>query len=1053
MSVFDGFSSNHSPSTKTQPFAFALLLVCFFLSGLAGLIYQSAWSVEFALVFGTSELAIATVLAAYMTGLAGGAAVAGRMGRRIQNPVWVYALLELGIALAALAVPFAINSASTLQVSLFGTEELGTGHSPGLLLYDLIASFVILILPTGLMGATLPLLARHVVKTDRQIGPRIGLLYTTNTIGAAAGALLAAYWFLPSLGLGRTLWMAVGANALVFVAAALLSRHTGGHLPQVESTRTVRFKGAGLILPLMALSGALSFTLEILWTRLLGQVLGGTVYAFGIMLTTFLFGIALGSAVASRLATKASRALIWFAACQVGVACGTVIAFLLADKLPGWVETLGSDFKSLLWTGSVLGMATLMPAALFSGATFPLAVKVFARDATDAGGASAQVFAWNTFGAILGAIGSGYFLIPALGFSGTVATVASCSMLLALIATIWWGQSTQQKRHPVVWSAAALLLLAIGVLQVMSLPEPWHLLRSSALNRKPAITPVHYFEVGRSASVMVAEQGPDWRISTNGLPESIIQAPESRASRLAVARWLSLLPLAARPAATDYLVIGFGAGVTVENLPQGIESVQVVELEPAVIRANRAFRDKRRIDPLADPRVSVHFNDARSALLLSQKQYDAIVSQPSHPWTSAASHLFTKEFFQVVAQKLKPDGVFVQWIGLRFVDDHLLETLIATLKAVFPEVEVYSPGGRNAVLFLASNQPLLTEESLNQTFKQAGEQWAEVSIHVPEDIMLARILDNQGSQVIAERAQVSTDRRNLLKIGSPKIIYGSHKNPDLDMLSDGLDPLAKGLVDEQRFYLLDKMLQFGLWARARRLAGQMEDPIHQKVAQGMIALGENRRRVAAQLMTRAQIQKPEHAWVEKALFRLFKGTMLKNGLPLKVELNLSPAARDLFKAWQAEKQGKWTEVQQLDARFAALDKTHPFYLDGLRLRVGWRLLSGEQEHWFAAKSLVIQAMGFGGNGEDVVKRMHTGMLIQDAELVRTGVADLQRLSSSRNRKNNPQWVKMLMQQLRQIVMNLDEPHQTWLAETFPHLLSDLDLSLSSKEPHATSPMQ
>jgi spermidine synthase len=204
---------------------FALLLVCFFLSGLAGLIYQTAWTRQLAFVFGTSELAVVTVLAAYMGGLAAGAAAAARFVARIRRPVLVYGLLELGIAAAALGVPAAIAAATALQVAVFGGRA-DTAETPGLApaVFTFVCSATILLVPTGLMGATLPLLARHAVRREGEIGPRVGLLYATNTAGAVAGALASGFVLLPLLGLRQTLLAAATANAMVFVAALLMAR-------------------------------------------------------------------------------------------------------------------------------------------------------------------------------------------------------------------------------------------------------------------------------------------------------------------------------------------------------------------------------------------------------------------------------------------------------------------------------------------------------------------------------------------------------------------------------------------------------------------------------------------------------------------------------------------------------------------------------------------------------------------------------------------------------------------------------------------------------------
>ena len=1026
---------------------YGLLLFCFFLSGVAGLIYQSAWSQEFALVFGTSELAIATVLAAYMGGLAFGAWLAAKFALKIRHPIWGYALLELGIAISALTIPQAVEWASHFQVVFLGSDSLGSIQSSGMVLYDLAASFVILMIPTAMMGATLPLLARHVVRSDKQIGPRIGQLYTVNTIGAAVGALAAAYWFLPHWGLGITLWFAVGSNVLVFLAAAQLARRFPfSESAILEQKPAKALLGSSRILWFIALSGAVSFTLEILWTRLLAQVLGGTVYAFGIMLTTFLTGIALGSWVASRLATHPRRSLCWFGLAQAGVGIFTLAAFLVADQLPQWVASMGTGFDALLWSGSLLCSVTLLPAAICSGATFPLAVRIYARNAEDSAQASARVFAWNTLGAIFGAVLAGFWVIPRLNFNGTVSSVICLSWGLSLLSLLWFRESGHRTENLEAKRAApyilrfAMIALCVGMVEISlnPLPQPWSLLRASALDQNPYPAKVAYFAVGRSANVMVTEHGHDWRLSTNGLPESLILAPESSVRKLSVARWLSLLPLVARPDAENLLVVGFGAGVTVQDLPPQIRKVDVVELEPEVLRANQAFRHLRGQDPLADPRVNVHFNDARSALLLTQQNYDAIISQPSHPWTSAASHLFTREFFQLVADRLGEDGVFVQWIGLQFVDEALLKILLATLQSVFPEVELYAPGQHQAVLFLASKQSLMQQDRLPETLKKARQAWAAIGVHRPEDILIARILDSVGTKQIAESSPVSTDHRNLLKIGSPKVIHNQVALPDLLALNSSRDVLGQGITDSQRLYLVRSLLAGKQVARLKRLLPQFEDPTMLEIAQSMLALHGRQPGAGIQRLL-GTLGHPEGRFEAEALLLMrMKNRLVAQGTGnLPWEARLSPLGQTLVRAWRMEASQQWSGLANLDRELAPEDLSHPFARFMLHLQVKWRLKIGTQQNQEEARSLMNTLMSLQGPFvEDLLLRVQVAFASKNLAMGKAALADLAQAVQPM-RANRVQKLDQILATLAKETSSLPLDCQRWAQETFPDLASEI----------------
>ncbi|MEE8141870.1 MAG: fused MFS/spermidine synthase, partial [Planctomycetota bacterium] len=287
---------------KKDPDAiFLAVLACFALSGFAALLYQTAWMRQFSTVFGTSELAVGTVLASYMAGLALGAAVAARFVARLQRPVLVYALLELGIAISALWVPAGLALTRKLQILMFGGQpQPPDAGGVSQAVFFLVATFGLIVIPTGFMGATLPMLARHAVQNRQQIARRIGWLYATNTAGAVLGTLAAAFLLLPWLGLGGTIAFGVAANLLVFLLAWGISRRSPGS--RVEPDESNAAPAAGVyrwVLPMVLVSGIASFTYEVLWTRLLAHTLGTSIYAFATMLASFLIGITLGSALAA----------------------------------------------------------------------------------------------------------------------------------------------------------------------------------------------------------------------------------------------------------------------------------------------------------------------------------------------------------------------------------------------------------------------------------------------------------------------------------------------------------------------------------------------------------------------------------------------------------------------------------------------------------------------------------------------------------------------------------------------------------------------------------
>jgi len=809
---------------------FILLLLCFFLSGFAALLYETAWAREFAFVFGTSEFAVVSVLAAYMGGLAAGAAVAARLVSRIRRPILTYALLELGIAASALAVPQGIRAAIWLQSA--PPDEASVSGS----LFYAACSFAILMIPTGLMGATLPLLARYAVRQESQIGRRVGVLYSVNTIGAVVGAAATGFVVLPMLGLRNTVYIGAATNVLVFGAAALLARNSAP-LPQISrsmSRPSLRFHW---ILPLIALSGFASFTYEVVWIRLLGILLGGNIQGFATMLASFLLGIAIGSAAAARLARDPVRAAHGFAWSQIGAAALSLIAFSLANQLPELAQELGAGRAGSLTANALIAALVLLPGALCVGATFPFAVRLYARHESEAGPAAARVYAWNTMGAISGALASGFFLLPSLHFAGTICLAVGLNLFLALATA---GFKRPALRIVAGAAVACLVLLAIRPPEI-----PWAVLRHSDSSRSKFESEITYYGVGRSSTVLLFNEARGWRLLTNGQPESTILRPSPAPDRFITARWLGMLPGLLRPDARSMLMIGLGGGLSLEAVPASFESIHVIELEREVVRAHLALEPLRGSSPIADPRVQVVVNDARGSLMLTDARFDAIVSQPSHPWTAGASHLYTREFFSLVSDHLEPSGVFVQWIGINFVDEPLLRSIVATFLEVFPEVAIFRPIA-GAVLFAASNEkinPILTSGLALAAYPS---DYSRYGLQQTEDLIAGWSLDLEGAQHFSSGADINTDDRNQLATRSAGLGKEALRARRLNKILSPFDPLPSRLPELKTTYLVRRIANRHEPARALSLAKSQRDPTQRMTNLGWVTSSEFPKRAAAQ---------------------------------------------------------------------------------------------------------------------------------------------------------------------------------------------------------------
>ncbi|MCA9109910.1 MAG: fused MFS/spermidine synthase [Planctomycetaceae bacterium] len=909
----------------------------------------------FSIAFGTSELAVATVLATYMAGLALGASLAGRYISTIRRPVLVYGLLELGIAISATAVPFLLVTARQLLVAIIGGQPAppdagGTIQA----LFFLGSTFLILLVPTGMMGATLPLLTRFCVHTPEQVGRRTGYLYSINTAGAVLGTLTAGFLLLPRIGLAGTVYVGVIVNAFVFVLTLLLIRSVNqresvtsatlftesdsSKVPQRDQPQVT--SRSRVILVLMLASGFVSFTYEVLWTRLLGHLMGGSVSAFATMLAGFLSGIAIGSAIAARIARSRKAAVVGFVIAQVGTALLSIAIYLALDHLPALVAQFSDDIRMTLGAKAGLSFFILLPATLCIGATFPFAVQIITRNVAEAGEASARVYAWNTLGAISGAVLAGFVLVPTLEFASTAKLAVGFNLTIALIAA--WLLLRESSRPSIV--LAALLFFAMLLFRP-SAPE--NLMRVSSFSRIPARGEMLFSAVGRSATVTLLKSDGQYELRNNGLPEAGVFAKGFPLINVHPSHWQSALPVVARPNAESMLIIGFGGGGTIEGVPPSVQSIDVIELEPEMIAANRRIAPLRRHDPLSDPRVRLIINDARGALSLTNKKYDIIISQPSHPWTAGASHLFTSEFFTQIKSHLNPGGIFVQWMTVNVVDETLIKTLAATVLDVFEYSRLYRPHP-STLLFLSSNEQIDPERQLawsGEPLESVRAHYSRMGIYGVEELCHALAANQSGLKVLADRAPVNTDRFNRFAMQDSNSARPSLTVELLDELLRPHDPLVEPdselfngsapAVDAAR--LASTLVSHGNYPRAQRVAVAHLNEVDRFYIEGRILAFRGDHQRSRNTYQHVLSLAPDHA-----------GALFEFLLPLATHQPRPPEVSEALKSLPDPEKavieqlpnavaGRWDEVARADERLAKGLPGREYSVYVTRLRAGWRV--------------------------------------------------------------------------------------------------------------------
>ena len=942
---------------------FLIVLSCFWLSGFAALLYQIAWMRQFSIAFGTSEISVVVVLAGYMAGLALGAALAGRYIKRAKSPVLVYGLLEGAIAIAAISMPLMIVLVGNLYELVVGGQPAppdATGF--GQTLFYVTASIALLIIPTALMGATLPLLAQYAVRKDKQLGSRISALYSVNTLGAVVGTVTAGFFLLPKFGLTATVWVGVLVNFVIFLLACFISKSKIIDKQEDEKTvvnhqdsekRTI----SSFILPIMLLSGSLSFVYEVLWTRLLSHVLGSSIYAFSTMLAAFLTGIALGAGMAAGVAQNKQRALYALALVQFGIAiCSAAVYIFLQGWQPGYQVHPSVAF------------AVILPSALFIGASYPLAVRALSSGPDQAGQVSAQVYAWNTVGAIIGALAAGFVIIPNLGFADSAKLVTLANVLLGVIILVIWYKTSTKKinwNSVVFWLKTSPALIALLFLTIWFQPQRPDTLVMRAIFGGSGTTENQeiYYAVGRSSTVLMSENLFRFDLSTNGLPEAQIEfagAPPAILSQ----RWLGMWPSLARPDTSNMLVVGLGGGVVLEGVPSTVDQIDVIELEPEVLAANQTIADKRIIDRLSDDRFNIVINDARNALRLSSKTYDAIVSQPSHPWTAGASHLFTQEFFQLVHSRLNEGGVFVQWMNAEFLDAELSTKLIATLNETFKYVRVYQPTPF-ALHFLASDEELNLEEAIIESgapLRDDPQHYAVNGIASTLDVLSKLVLDEEGSRAYSEGAQIITDNFNSMATDSRPLADGLNLR-DLSELTREFDPLLNNtnslrqLIDGQSLaYMVWYWLSSGYVNRVADIISTIEDQDSRHLIEAIIHRYQGREN---QMWTSLDAIPPQSPLFETALFMRIENNFdqLSSGqLSLSNYTNLDISAGTLYWIVEGVKlvaAQDWQGLYEIESRLASVPTNSLWRSYALHLRAIWRSQANDPEGVLHSQSLAL----------------------------------------------------------------------------------------------------
>lgn len=684
----------------------ALLL---FASGFCALVYQTAWLRMLRLVFGASTAASAAVLAIFMGGLGFGGLLLGRIADRQRSPLRFYGGLEAGIALAAGLSPWLVILIQKVYVALGGSGSLGLAGGS---LVRLVLSALVLGIPTFLMGGTLPALARAVEQASDTGRRRTGLLYALNTLGAVAGALVTTFWSLEHLGIRTTIWAAALLN-LVVAAVAWFSRMSAGEAAEEETAEPRR----EFFVPLAAGVVGFAFLLmELVWYRMLAPLLGGSSYTFGLILAMALLGIGLGGLLYGSGPRQLRPTLAGFAITCSLEALALAVPFALGDRLAVLAVLLrplaGAGFLPLVLGWTLITAIVVLPAAIVAGYQFPLLIALLGPGRSRVGREVGATYAANTVGAIAGSIAGGFGLLPLLSAPGVWRLVAGLLLVLALAA------AAISLRREGSWRPLVLPvgLALIGAL-LASAPGPSAFWRHSPIGAGRVSGdwsgPNELRDAMNSQrrGVVWERDGVESSVAIDITRETAFlvngKADGSARADAPTQVMSGLVGSMLHPDPRRALVIGLGTGSTAGWLAAvpSMERVDVVELEPAVVRVAELLAPINR-NALGNPKVRLTVGDGRELLLTSPERYDVIFSEPSNPYRAGIASLFTRELYEAASDRLRPGGIFLQWLQGYEVDAQVVATVYATLGSVFPAVETWEINSGD-LLLVATLTPLV----------------------------------------------------------------------------------------------------------------------------------------------------------------------------------------------------------------------------------------------------------------------------------------------------------------------------------------------------------
>jgi spermidine synthase len=684
-----------------------VIIAVFSLSGATSLVYQVAWLRMLSLFFGSDVFAASITLSVFMGGLSLGGLFAGSVGDRVRRPLVAYGACEVGVALFAFAVPHLLSAFHDTYQAVY---RQSFGQHP--MVYEgfrLLVAGAALLGPTILMGATLPLVVRQLGDRSEVLGRRVGLLYAANTLGAVLGTVASGFVALPLSGVAATVHAALAINLGIGVVAMALGLRLPPLRPAEPTSLPISPTGSGpgfsprqaAAAWVIGVSGFAAMALEVVWMRVLVRSFSATVYAFSIMLASFLFGIFQGSRNAARVADDKPDALaylgrleLWIGAMVAGLA---IVIYLVPTLFGVLVWGLTAVSRGAFGVASVavqfvVAMGLIAWPTLLLGETFPIAVKVFTVDIDRRAQGTGVIYAANTAGALLGSLFGGLAMLPLFGMRGSLVVIALLFVAAGMIAARASASAGSSWRQDPTRGAVALT----AALSVLALALPRQVIVNFGLQK--STRPKVLFQ-GEGVS-----HGVDIVKSANGntvmMIDGNIEADTTHVQR----RHFILkghLPLILQPDAHDTAVVGLGLGITLgaTDRDPGARTIRLVELTPEMVAAHRVLPELSH-GLLDSPKLKLRVDDARNFMAMTDERFDMVTADPIHPRITGVGYLYTREYYELIKQRLRPGGIVVQWMPMYQISPRSFDVAFRTFAGVFPNSTFWYVRGHG--LFVAT---------------------------------------------------------------------------------------------------------------------------------------------------------------------------------------------------------------------------------------------------------------------------------------------------------------------------------------------------------------